>query len=405
MMLSISALLQARCLFLLISTSVAHSSVYMSSTLNVDFNQTTAYRLSETTTWWITNSTYSNGRLSNSTLKPGITVSNYELLPEYKAYMFFKTYFVYITSVPGLVTNPMCIYIALNIRPRTTAEIHMFALGVTDCLVVSLRLLLLLLRQTKHQWTNISCKLMFYTLNTSYVFSNWILVSWTVERFIAVMFPMKMNIWCSIRNVKRMLLIVLFVCCCLMIPQITEAQTISYGIGDTAICYYSAIYFSTFAMLENFFYMYIPMIIITGCNILIIYRIQQASKQRMLYTTKEETLRKRAKEQKQMTFVLLTVAGMFLILHIPQLIAKVWQAVYPNQLEILQYSVINYIRYVLFTTLGYFITDFQNSINFFLYCAFGSKVKCTLSRMFNCRKSSEDKNISHTESKTISTVM
>lgn len=128
------------------------------------------------------------------------------------------------------------------------------------------------------------------------------------------------------------------------------------------------------------------MTIVIGCNITIVVKLQQASKKRMTYTSDQNVLNKRFHEQRYMTKILLTVAGTFLVLHLTQVLAKFWEAFYPIREEVFQYSIRNYIYFELFTFLGYMITDFQNSINFFLYCVFGTKVRKVLQNTLSCRK-------------------
>lgn len=309
---------------------------------------------------------------------------NYKDFMTYKILLFLAKYSIYITSVPGLVTNPLSIYAAKKIRPTTTSETHMFFLGIADLFVVSSRLVVQILREIEYGWASVECKMAYFITNTSYLYSNWILISWTLERFVAVMFPLKINIWCTVRAVKNYMPALLVLCCLSMIPQITEIQSVSSINGKKKICQYSTIYYSTYAMLENVVYMYIPMVVITGCNLTIILRIRQMSKERLCHTTSETIHNKRSREYKQMTAVLITVSGAFVFLHLPQVLAKVWEAVYSNMLELYQKSVTNYIQFVLYTTAGYVITDFQNSINFFFYCLFGSKVRKIL--LISCRQ-------------------
>lgn len=307
----------------------------------------------------------------------------YRNLPEYKAYLFFRKYFVYFTSVPGLVTNPLSVFVALKSRPTTTSDVHMLTLGLTDTCVVSTRITLYLLQFYNFQWTDIACKTIYYVNNTPHLFSNLIVVSWTIERFIVIVFPLKMSARCTVLNVKELLLLLLVLSCLVLIPQIAETHTVR--ISNKTFCSYSKLYYSTYAMIGNFIYMYVPVIIVIVCNFVIVVKVQQASKIRTVYTSDQNVLSKRLREQRQMTKMLIIIACAFLILHFSQVLATIWEALY-SATEIFLYSVRNYIYFLLFTLIGYMITDFQNSINFFLYCAFGTKVRKVLHKTFYCRK-------------------
>lgn len=82
-------------------------------------------------------------------------------LSEYRMYRFFAHYFVYITSVPGLITNPLTIYLSLTIQPQTSSEVYMLILGMTDLLNFFIRLLILKIGISNDvSWTDWSCKLL-----------------------------------------------------------------------------------------------------------------------------------------------------------------------------------------------------------------------------------------------------
>lgn len=327
---------------------------------------------------------YING---TSEIIPALKVKiNPYVFLEYRVYKFIRKYFVYLTSFPGLITNPLTIYVARNISPQSTSEIHMFVIGITDLVLVSLRFTYHLLEQFEYQWTNISCKILYFFSNCSYSFSNWVLVTWTVERFLAVLVPMKMNVWCTLSSVKTVLITLSATCCLIAIPVLTEAHTIKLVNRNSVYCKYSEFYFQTYLMIDSIFYIYLPVTAIAVCNATIIVKIHFESKKRKVYTQKHDVLYRHSRKQMQMTMVLLTVSNTFFLLHLTQVLARVWEALYPKPRIILQYSAHNYAKFLMFGSLGYFITDFQNSINFFLYCIFGSKVRKVLRKTFCCKK-------------------
>lgn len=98
-------------------------------------------------------------------------------LAEYKVYRFINRNFIFITSVPGLITNPLIVYLALIMKPRTTSEFHMLVLGVTDFCVVSFRLTTKLMTKLSLTWTNLTCRCFYYSVNLAYLYSDWILVN------------------------------------------------------------------------------------------------------------------------------------------------------------------------------------------------------------------------------------
>lgn len=352
----------------------------------IDTAQATFYDselyLTESYTGIVTNNRNNNVDLNTSLPSTKSTQTNLQQLPEYRVYVFITKYFILFTSIPGIFTNPLIIYVSLKIRPYTTVELHMLFLGITDLLVITFRLLIYSIQIFKIPLTDQLCRSLLFIANVVYVFSNWILVCWTIERFIAVVFPIKLNVWCTVPVMKRVLVLCLILC---GIPFISQIFVSYSSLLTPYICIYHPTYYKIYAHIESVVYMYAPMTIIIVCNAIIIFRVKRAFKQRSEFTCNGHIIEKRSKEQQQMTRVLVTVSLVFVLLHSTQILAKICQAINPDVRLIKQYSIRNYVRFYLLITVGYMLTDFQNSVNFFLYCAFGSKVRTVLKKLLNLK--------------------
>lgn len=132
--------------------------------------------------------------------------------------------------------------------------------------------------------------------------------------------------------------------------------------------------------------MYVPIIVVLMCNVIIVVMTRRASLRRVAYITNDESLAKRVRDQNQTTRILIILSVSFLFLHLTQLIARICQAFYPDQSKMLREDIRHYIKFNLLVALDYQITDFQNSINFILYCVFGRKMQRLLRHMFSCEK-------------------
>lgn len=228
------------------------------------------------------------------------------------------------------MTNPLTLIVSLIITPRGSSELYMFVLGLTDLCVVCLRLTLKTLENVDYSWSEISCKCLLFLINHLYLYSNWIVVGWTLERFVAVEFPMRMNAWSTMRNVKLILILFFIGSALIMIPEITEVHLQLSPTSLTYFCWYTDIYFKKNVIFQTIMYIYIPILMVSSSNLVIIYKVKQASKKRTTITANGEIVQQRAKEQRQMTLTLLVVLAAFVFLHIPQIIAKVLQAMYPD---------------------------------------------------------------------------
>lgn len=314
------------------------------------------------------------------------------LLPEYKYHMFMLKYFTYITSVPGILTNLLTIYVSVIIKLQTASETHMLVLGITDLIINVLRLALHVMEYFQYSWSKAGCQILFFATNSAYMFSNWVLISWSSERFIAVIFPLKISVWCCVKNAKKVLSVFLIGTCIVMLPEILEVHTLYSDNNKRFYCWYSQTYFKIYASIQTTFYIYIPFVVIIGANASIIYSVNKATKRRPSLTTHKAINSKRENEQRQITMILILTSIVFVLLHSTQILAKIWQAIYPDTDRLLFNNLHDFLIFNLLTFAGHQITDFQNSINFFLYCAFSTKVRNTLRKQicFYCN----DNNIS-----------
>lgn len=366
----------------IVSLTIVHSQMITHISSVNTINESTTSEIKTTT---LPNSTLSKDYLIANSFKLTELVSNssvkrnlpyYRELLVYKAYRFFLKHFIYFTSVPGLFTNPLSIYVGANIRPRSTFEFHMIALGITDFFVVFFRLCIHVLRSFKYNWTDVSCKLLLFSCNLLYFFSNWILVTWTIERFVAVLFPLKMNGWCTVNVTKKVLCVAFTACCLVLIPQLIGTSVFYNAERSTFICIFSNAYYNKYSIFDQIVYLFAPTIVITVLNLSIIIKSNGILKQRVIYMSNKDILTRRSKEQRQMILMLLVISCGFFFLHLPQIFAKIAQAIYEAALQ--PDDIKKYITNNLLVIVGFQITDFQNSINFFLYCAFGNKVRTFL---------------------------
>lgn len=69
---------------------------------------------------------------------------------------------IYITAIPGVITNPLTIYLTVIIRPRSRTELYMFVSGVTAFLVVILRMIYKTMPLLKYTFTEVIGKLVYF---------------------------------------------------------------------------------------------------------------------------------------------------------------------------------------------------------------------------------------------------
>lgn len=131
----------------------------------------------------------------------------------------------------------------------------MFALGVTDLLVVLFRLLQHILNLIEYKWNDLMCEVLAYVVNSFYILSNWLLVSWTVERFIAVKYPFRVVSVCSFNNLKIVHATLIIFSCLINLPQLTELTVDVSLTNNRHFCEYSTFYYQHYLLFESFMYM------------------------------------------------------------------------------------------------------------------------------------------------------
>lgn len=163
---------------------------------------------------------------------------DYRILPEYKVYTFLTTPFFVFHSCARLVYESFigtcCLEVLLSNHVRS-AHACTWCNGFLSCL-----------DQVNdsssafvgYRWTDISCKLL-YLVKVFYIFSNWSLVSWTIEILTAVLFPMKINILCTRGNLKIVHFTSFVIICLVTIHLLTESYSESIPISGNQICRYT----------------------------------------------------------------------------------------------------------------------------------------------------------------------
>jgi hypothetical protein len=102
---------------------------------------------------------------------------------------------VYIYIVAG---NVLAIVILTKVRPITSPSVFMIALGVVDSLNLIIKYIITDVHTHGRPITDIGCRLLTPFLTTWMMkYSNWLVVAMTVERFIAVRFPLRIVSICS----------------------------------------------------------------------------------------------------------------------------------------------------------------------------------------------------------------
>ena len=278
-----------------------------------------------------------------------------------------------IMAPPGLLGNAIIIIVTLRMKPFNSASLFMLSLAIVDLFLICSRIPF----RTVPKTSAVICRTLWYLYNALPMYSNYILLFWTVERFIAVQFPLRVTEWCTLKRTAISILLA---------GVFSFSVNIAWPLSITVISREAgcALYDDKLEFIYKYWYkvdtsllIFIPMIIIFLCNVKIIHCLSESTKRHQKMTSNEESRQKREKEQRNTTITLLSVSFAFLILHMPiavyncQALSK---TVITDQEEIATWEFINFF--------GLTMAELQNSVNFYLYFLTGRRYRQIMSKLF-----------------------
>jgi len=268
----------------------------------------------------------------------------------------------------------------------------MCVLGITDILICICRLIKAVYNLSLITLFNEYCKIVGAFISAFATYSNFIVVMWSCEQFIAVYFPMNLIQWCTMFRVKSGLFILCVFSFALNISYMFAYETDIFGRECAYTSFQKYIWFSFHQFnVESVYYVYFPMFCLILINSSLVYKTVQMSHKRIQLAKDSDTAKRRAKEQAGLTRMLIVISAMFVILHIPTLLVLIFLSLTPHLDETLQKGGIEaVVSFTFWAVLGLHITEYQNSLNFFFYSLSGGKFRKTMLNMCcRCRNKNE----------------
>ena len=286
-----------------------------------------------------------------------------------------------IVAPPGLLGNAIIIIVTLKTKPFNSSCLFMLSLAIVDLLTICARIPF----KTVPMTSTVICRTLWYLYNAFPLFSNYILLFWTIERFIAVQFPLRVTEWCTLKGTVISILAAGVFSFSVNIAWPVSIIVKSSGRGCALYDDKREFIFKYWFKVDTSILIFIPMIIIGLCNIKIIHCLRQSTKRHKQMTSNEESRQKRVKEQRNTTITLLSVSFAFLILHSPLAVYNclaMSTTVITDPKSIAIWEFLN--------LFGLALAELQNSINFYLYFLTGRRYRQIMSRTFlPCRNKND----------------
>ena len=294
----------------------------------------------------------------------------------------------------GLFGNLMIIFATMKMKPFNSTSLFMLSLATVD---LSVNIFRIPFKLIVNLYSTAACRVMWYLYNVFPVYSNYILFFWTLERVIAVQFPLRAGDWCTVRRTTIVVIATGIFSFAVMLPYPIAFVGRPTGVGCTYHHDMVDFMVDVWRKVDPSIFIFIPMIVIFFSNVLIIIRLYQSTKRHRQMTSSEVAKKRREKEQRNTTITLISVCVAFLLLHMPL-------AAYNLSLDTVletndQEKIANWLFVNMF---GLSLMEVQNSVNFYLYFLTGRRYRrFTYTFLLPCRRGSIQQ--SKTDTKTAST--
>ncbi|XP_064641203.1 galanin receptor type 2-like [Lineus longissimus] len=198
---------------------------------------------------------------------------------------------------------------------------------------------------------------------SSYGLSNWTIAAMTLDRFLAVRFPLKAASLCTLRRCRITTISIFIFCACISVPFGFR------GVNPSAIvlkdvCQFNPDIFppnfqSKFLQAHKFCIFSAPFVIVLVLNVLIIISLKLRHS-KTIRATKDAS-----RKDGHVTVLLLLVTAVFLVTNIPVTVDTwIWGHVLSNLNMTPRISIIRKVAYECLT----FVLFFSPAVNFYTYC-------------------------------------
>ena len=264
-------------------------------------------------------------------------------------------------------------------KPFNSTSLFMISLALVDLSTLCTRIAFKEIRLK----TTAECQVMWYLYNALPMYSNYILLFWTLERVIAVQFPLQASAWCTVKRAAIVIAatgVFSFGLYVTLLFIVVRSSLSSTGCRPRVNMMHFMV--DIWYKVDASLFIFIPMTVIILSNMVIITRLKQSTRRHQQMTRSNEARLKRERDQRNTTITLIVVCIVFVVLHMPLAIyncfalSKIGKG---NQQTIANWEFVN--------DLGLVIAELQNSMNFYLYFWTGRRYRqVTFSILFPCRR-------------------
>ncbi|XP_047524715.1 rhodopsin, GQ-coupled isoform X2 [Pieris napi] len=296
-------------------------------------------------------------------------------------------YYTPILTILGSIGNLLSVYVFFisKLRLQSTSQ-YLSALAVSDT-VFLLQLLapwLSAMRVTSIFFTGGFCQVFVYLSYVSCCLSAWLVMAFTIERFVAVLYPLHRNAWCTVRRARNVIVLLTAGAAMVNLPVLRFAIP---SRNDCNIDKRYLVYAARFNLVDTMLSFTVPLSMIVLMNVWIIvgvYRIEK-TRQQMMRSQSAGQQRMRPTgvlaspgSQQHVTRMLLIVSSVFVFFNLPAYVFRMIAYAYNLGSAHLvgRWSALQQLAVM------FFHSNF--GINFMLYCLTGQNFRRAVRQSIPC---------------------
>lgn len=294
-----------------------------------------------------------------------------------------------IIMIIGVIGNTMTIFIMTQRRMRSSTNWYLAALAIFDMSYLVFSFVL-----SFQHYPNIHdaqfypyWKLWPYLITITDASSNssvWITVTFTIERYIAVCYPMKGKVICTESRAKKMIVIEFISIFLITLPTAFEWNIVEVVDSNNATqirAEYSELglnptYVSVYYWMVSVLFIIIPFILLAVFNAFLIKSVHSSKSARKTMTRRRET-GEQARQESKITVMLIAIVILFLFCQLPTAVILLYGSFH----HVDQGSNEDYLLRGLGNIFN-FLVALNAAGNFVVYCLLSQKYRRTLLMIF-----------------------
>ncbi len=334
-------------------------------------------------------------RLCHAPNTEGLIVEGAKNLTLFQIGHFIHLYYFPIIIAIGLIGNSLSFIVMIyEANQRISFCVYMSVLAISDnsMLLVGLYWWVYSAAVTNHIFTSVECKIFVYLMQLFSTYGVFLIVGMTVDRFIAIKFPLRARSVCTPKRARYVAGVLLLVLLVYSIPFYIYSDTMKNNTSCQAMVHGGifAIIFVGFNVCIN---AVIPFCVIIRMNSYLMRKMlarskvgsniqveKQSETERPVRSTHENMrINQILSREHQLDTILLLVSFTFLLFTLPQYIRYTVCLFINNKSSSYSFAV-----FYFFFNISNKLYFTHNMVNFFLYCISGSKFRHDLARLCGC---------------------